>query len=73
MHRPLIAALGGAIISLSLAGCGSGKPEKSSVPDNPVPPPDKGARQSFGGPGQGQGHQPIVPGAKKGVLDPNVK
>jgi len=73
MRRPLIAALGGAIVSLALAGCGSGKPEKSKVPDNPVPPPQGGAQPQLGGAGQGQNHQPIVPGAKKGVLDPNVK
>lgn len=47
MKRLLLAVSFG-IFTCSLVGCG-GKPEKSAVPENPLPLPDKGARQPMGG------------------------
>jgi hypothetical protein len=72
VRRFLVAAFGAALLAACTSGCGSSTPEKAQVPDNPLPPPAKGARQPIGK-GDGGQAQPAAPKAARMPLDPNVK
>lgn len=58
MRRSWIATLGGAAVSLAVAGCGGGKPSASQVPENPLPPMNKGQAPPIGHDGSAPNTQP---------------